>query len=58
MLNLKYTKNNMKNVRVSICNHTNKLVVQEKFGKEWVCMHGANEKEDLKLIKKVKYGRI
>lgn len=48
----------MKNVRVSICSHTNKLVVQEKFGKEWVCMHGENEKEDLKLIKKVKYGRV
>ena len=47
----------MENVRVRVCSHTNKPVVQEKFGEEWVCMHGENEKEDLKLIKKVKYGK-
>lgn len=48
----------MENVRVSICSHTNKLVVQEKFGKEWVCMHGANEKEDLELINKITNNRF
>lgn len=48
----------MKNIRIAKCEHTNKPVVQEKFGEEWVCIHGDNEKEDIKLIKKVKYGRI
>lgn len=44
----------MENVRIAKCEHTSKLVVQEKFGEEWVCMHGENDKEDVELINKVK----
>jgi len=43
----------MENIRVSVCEHTGNPVVQEKFGKEWVCMHGDNEQEDIELIKKI-----
>jgi hypothetical protein len=43
----------MENVRIAKCEHTNKLVVQEKFGDEWLCMHGENDQEDLELINKV-----
>jgi hypothetical protein len=49
---------NMENVRIAKCEHTSKLVVQEKFGEEWVCMHGENDKEDVELINKVKNERV
>jgi len=47
----------MENIRVSICEHTGKPVIQEKFSEEWLCIHGESEEEDLELIKKVNYGK-
>ena len=41
-------------IRVCVCEHTNKLVVQERFSDGWICMHGDNEQEDLELIKQYK----
>lgn len=46
---------NLENLRIHVCEHTNKPVIQEKFGEEWVCMHGENDNEDIELINKVKH---
>jgi hypothetical protein len=49
---------NLNNIRVCICEHTEKPVVQGKFGNEWVCLHGDTEQEDVELINKFNDGRI
>ena len=45
---------NLNKIRVCVCEYTNKPVVQERFGDEWVCIHGDSEQEDLELIKQYK----
>ena len=44
----------MENVRVVICEHTGKPVVQERFDEEWICIHGDTDKEDMELVNKIK----
>lgn len=41
-------------IRVGFCEHTQNEVVQEKFGKEWVCIHDETREEELENINKVK----
>lgn len=41
-------------VRVGFCEHTQTKVVQEKFGKEWVCIHEDTREQELENINKVK----
>jgi len=41
------------NIRIEVCEYTNRPVVQERFGQEWVCIHDETEKEELENIKKV-----
>jgi hypothetical protein len=43
----------MENVRIVICEHTGKPVVQEKFDKEWLCLHGDTDQEDMELVNKL-----
>lgn len=42
------------NLRIEVCEHTNKPVVQERFGEEWVCIHDETREEELENIKQVK----
>lgn len=42
------------NLRIEVCKHTNRPVVQERFGEEWVCIHDETRKEELENIKQVK----
>lgn len=42
------------NLRLVICKHTKEEIVQEKFGDEWVCLHGDTKEDDLKLVEKFK----
>jgi lactam utilization protein B len=44
----------MENVRIVICEHTGKPVVQERFDKEWICIHGDTDQEDMELVNKIK----
>jgi hypothetical protein len=41
-------------IRIEVCEHTNKPVVQERFGEEWVCIHDETREEELENIKQVK----
>ena len=41
------------NLRIEVCEHTNKPIVQEKFGKEWVCIHDETREQELENIKQV-----
>lgn len=41
------------NLRIEVCEHTNKPIVQEKFGEEWVCIHEDTRKQELNNIKQV-----
>jgi len=41
------------NLRIEVCEHTNKPIVQEKFGEEWVCIHEDTRKQELDNIKQV-----
>jgi hypothetical protein len=49
---------NLNNNRVCICEHTQKPVVQEKIGNEWICLYGDTEQEDVELINKFNDGEI
>jgi len=42
------------NLRIEVCEYTNKPVVQERFGEEWVCIHDETREEELENIKQVK----
>ena len=48
---------NLENIRITVCEHTNKPVVQEIFNNEWVCLHGDTEQDDLELIKQIENGK-
>ena len=48
---IKYSENK---VRVGFCEHTQKEVVQEKFGDEWICIHEETREQELENIKQVK----
>ena len=41
-------------VRIGFCEHTQKEVVQEKFGEEWVCIHEDTREQELENINKLK----
>jgi hypothetical protein len=41
------------NLRIGFCEHTNRPVVQEKFGEEWVCIHSETEEQELEDIKEL-----
>lgn len=45
---------NTDNLRISVCEHTQKEVVQQKFGEEWVCLHEETEEEDLRSVEEFK----
>lgn len=42
------------NLRIEVCEHTNRPVVQQKFGEEWVCIHDETQEEELENINNVK----
>lgn len=41
------------NLRIEVCEYTNRPVVQERFGKEWICIHDETREEELENIKQV-----
>jgi len=41
-------------VRIGFCEHTQKEIVQEKFGDEWICIHDETREEELENINNVK----
>ena len=41
-------------VRIGFCEHTQKEVVQEKFGDEWICIHEDTREQELENINKLK----
>lgn len=45
----------MGNLRVVVCEHTNKEVLQEKIDKDtWLCLHNDNEEQDKKEVEDFK----
>lgn len=42
------------NLRIEVCEYTNKPIVQQKFGDEWICIHDGSREEELENIKQVK----
>ena len=41
------------NLRIEVCEYTNRPVVQERFGKEWICIHEDTREQELENIKQV-----
>jgi hypothetical protein len=39
-------------LRIKVCEHTNRPVVQQKFGEEWVCIHDETKEEEEENINK------
>jgi hypothetical protein len=52
------TENKSKNIRISVCLYTNKNVIQNFIGNEWICLHSDSVELDVKYADEFKEKKV